>query len=240
MNCYQHPDASATAFCRSCGRAVCPTCQCVTEGTVFCPDHVPGASPYAPPPSGYTAGSPFPPEIPYVPPAMNNPYISPIVSPPAALHTSPGLAFLLGLIPGVGAIYNGQYVKGLLHAIVFGLLASLTSSTGHTGGEAVFGLSTAAFYFYMPFEAYHTARKRQLGLPVDEWSSLVVGRLGSRTAAGPAILIVLGVFFLLDSLNVLPLAQLGRFWPVLLIVIGVAMLYLRMSPRAGRGKPGEF
>ena len=31
----------------------------------------------------------------------------------------------------------------------------------------------AAFWAYMAFEAYHTARKRQLGQPVDEFSSLV-------------------------------------------------------------------
>jgi len=44
-----------------------------------------------------------------------NPYVQPPVSPvfSGVNNTSPALAFLLGLIPGVGAIYNGQYVKGL-------------------------------------------------------------------------------------------------------------------------------
>jgi hypothetical protein len=140
------------------------------------------------------------------------------------------------LIPGVGAIYNGQYVKGLLHAVVFGLLITLCDSA-HGPADALFGMLIGAFYFYMPFEAYHTARKRQLGLPVDEWSSLIVAdRFGSRTAIGPALLIIFGVLFLLDSLNILSLSQLGRFWPVLLIVIGAAMLFTRLSGGSHRSR----
>jgi hypothetical protein len=134
------------------------------------------------------------------------------------------------LIPGVGAIYNGQYVKGLMHAVIFGLFISMIDGMGHTGGAPFFGMLTAAFYFYMPFEAYHTARKRQLGLPVDEWSSLVIAnRFGARAPIGPVLLIVLGILFLLDSLKLVPLSELGRFWPVLLILIGAGMLYSRLA-----------
>ena len=39
-------------------------------------------------------------------------------------NVSPGLALFLGMIPGVGAIYNGQYAKGMVHAIVWGVLMS--------------------------------------------------------------------------------------------------------------------
>ncbi len=236
MNCYQHPDVSATAFCRSCGRALCANCQYPAEGTVFCYEHAP-ASAYAPPPPSYPPTPPYPPDLPYTPPSGQppNPYTSPIPPPPPVMHTSPGLAFLLGLIPGVGAIYNGQYVKGLLHALVFGLLITITSHGG--GATPVFGILIAAFYFYMPFEAYHTARKQQLGVPVDQWSSLIsFGRFGSSAAMGPILLIVLGVAFLLDSLNLLPLAEIFRFWPVLLIVIGAGMLYLRVSGGSVRSR----
>ena len=42
---------------------------------------------------------------------------------------------LLGLIPGVGAIYNGQYAKGLVHAVVFGLLVSAIANGHGNGGH---------------------------------------------------------------------------------------------------------
>ena len=236
MNCYLHPEVAATAFCRSCGRPLCTYCQRPAEGTVFCQEHVPapsmeqpGAAPYTPaadasgytPPGGaaYTAPPP-------------NPYYAPVV---AGAQTSPGLAFLLGLIPGVGAIYNGQYLKGLVHAIIIGLLMSLANAAEGTSGQPLLIMLTFAFWCYMPFEAYHTAKKRQMGVPVDEWSSLMApeSRMG-RLPIGPIILIGIGIIFLLDTLHLIEFREFGRFWPVLLILVGAYMLYARLagpSPR---------
>lgn len=144
---------------------------------------------------------------------------------------SPGLAFLLGLIPGVGAIYNGQYAKGLIHAVIFGMLVSITDNHDLNGGfEALFGLMSAVWVFYMAFEAHHTAKRRLYGLPVDEFSSLV--RINPGTNAfpiGPVILIGAGVFFLLANFNLIRLADFARFWPVLLIAAGAWLLYARMK-----------
>jgi hypothetical protein len=89
----------------------------------------------------------------------------------------------------------------------------------------------------MPFEAYHTAKRRQLGLPVDEWSSILPRTAYTNQASvGPIILILIGVAFLLDSLHIIDFWSLRRFWPilwpVLLIVVGAYTLYsrLRESP----------
>lgn len=230
MNCYLHSDLPATAFCRACGRALCGSCQRPASGTVFCSEHVPAATSYGPSADPYStpAGGPNPYTQPNPPPSAT-----------ATVQTSPGLAFLLGLIPGVGAIYNGQYMKGLVHAVLFGFLVSFTNSADHTAGEPVFGLLVAAFYFYMPFEAYHTARKRQTGIAVDEWSSLISqNRLTTaRTPIGPIVLILLGVLFLLDSLHLISFQEIGRFWPVILIVAGAAMLYSRLGSAAQPGGP---
>ena len=59
---------------------------------------------------------------------------------------------------------------------------------------------------YMAFEAYHTAKRRQQGQPVDEFSSLIPMRAGrSRFPVAPVVLIALGVIFLLDNLDLLDL-----------------------------------
>lgn len=172
-----------------------------------------------------------------------NPYVGATgAASTTGIRTHPALAFILGWIPGVGAIYNGQYIKGLVHAVIFGLLVTLGSNAGNAGGPFL-GIMTAAFVFYMAFEAYHTAKKRQMGIPVAEWSSLSLpqSRFPSRSPAGPVLLIVLGVFFLLDTLHLIPFHEIARFWPLLLIIAGAAMLYSRASNLASSPPPsGPF
>jgi hypothetical protein len=200
MNCYQHPDAAAVAFCRTCGKPLCQECQRPVHGTIVCEEHAPQQM---------------------LPPA-----------PVSRAHAdvSPGLAFILGLIPGVGAIYNGQYAKGVVHVVIFGLLISIESSGTAHGFEPWFGLLIAIWYFYMPFEAYHTARKRQLGEAVDEFSSVfpLRARRGGLPA-GPIVIIALGVIFLLDTMNLVHFEDIVRWWPLALIALGGYMLYCRLS-----------
>lgn len=214
MNCYLHTEIPAAAFCRSCGKPLCTVCQRPANGTVYCEEHFPAVAnpqnPYAQP-IGAPLGTPF------------NASLQPV-------STSPALAFALGFIPGVGAIYNGQYLKGLVHAVIFGLIVSLMNATHGGAGEPLLGIILCAFVFYMPFEAYHTARRRQLGQPVEEFSSLIAqNRLASRTPLGPIFLIGIGVLFLLDTLHLVEFQDLARFWPVLLILAGAFMLYNRVA-----------
>jgi hypothetical protein len=210
MNCAYHPEIAATAFCRTCGKPLCQSCQRPAQGTIFCEEHavVQAASPAA----GYS------------------PYASPYTAPPLTSGPSPGLAFLLGLIPGVGAIYNGQYGKGLIHVVILGLLISIASSGA--GGDLVplFGLLIALWFPYMAFEAYHTAAKRQRGEAVDEFSSIfpLQGR-GRGFPVGPILLIAVGVIFLLETMGIVRIYQILRYWPVFLIALGCYMLYLRLT-----------
>jgi len=82
--------------------------------------------------------------------------------PPPRSHAThnPWVAGLLGFIPGVGAMYNEQYAKGIVHLVVFAILVSLTDNHG------LFGLFIAGWVFYMAIEAYHTAAARRDGHPL--------------------------------------------------------------------------
>ena len=74
-----------------------------------------GAANLGVPPAPAVPAPPFPYHpSPYSTPVPYAPGVPPIR--PAKGSSSPALAFILGfLIPGVGAIYNGQYAKGLVH-----------------------------------------------------------------------------------------------------------------------------
>src|SRR5579872_2876148 len=150
MNCQNHPEVPATAYCRACGKPVCDECRRDSFGTVFCAEHVPaaagtapGGGPWAPPGAPpFTGPQPFTttsagPGMPGSGPFGPGPQGRPV----SFSDVSPGLAFFLGWIPGVGAIYNGQYAKGLVHAIVWGVMVSIINSGGSRGLEPIFGRS---------------------------------------------------------------------------------------------------
>lgn len=175
-----------------------------------------------------------------VPPVESSPYTNPYTAPASGAGTpppipasevSPGLAFGLGLIPGVGAIYNAQYAKGLMHVVIFGLMISILDSGATRGLTPLIALLLAAFCCYMPFEAYHTALRRQRGLVADEFSSLVPAH-SSKFPVAPIVLIALGVVFLLSNLDMLDIERLFRYWPVMLIALGAYMLFVRLSGTA--------
>jgi hypothetical protein len=246
MNCANHPETPATAFCRDCGKPMCPECQRPALGSIYCAEHLPAAAPPIPPP-------PFPPEAarmqpppppppPYTRPAYSatpNPYTAPAASATEDGSGHPVLALLLGFIPGVGAIYNGQYAKGLIHVVVFGLLISMLNR-GAGPFEPLFGILLGAWVFYMAFEAYHTARKKRYGIAVEEFSSLFdVRPVSGRFPAGALVLIGLGFILLLDTTDIISMEQLERYWPVGLIVFGLYMLYARLSPAQARERRAE-
>jgi hypothetical protein len=162
MNCANHPDHEAAAFCQHCGKPVCSECVRNVGSSIFCEPclaarvagSVPPAAGYgytsAP---GYTGASGYPP-----PGAAGYPPAGPSAG---AGEPSPGLATLLGFIPGVGAMYNGQYAKGIVHLIVFAVLVSLADDVNE-----IFGLFVAGWIAYMVIEAHHTACARRDGTPL--------------------------------------------------------------------------
>jgi hypothetical protein len=169
MNCANHPDRERAAFCQNCGKPLCSECTRGIGNSIFCEPcftartTAPGQPPAGQPP--YTAG-------PFQPGAYNT-------GAPNPGAPSPGLAALLGFIPGVGAMYNGQYAKGFVHLIIFAILTSLADN-----GNDIFGLFVAGWVIYMVIEAHHTARARRDGTPLPNPFGL--NDLGERLGFGKA------------------------------------------------------
>jgi hypothetical protein len=194
MNCFYHPDRPATAFCQSCGKPLCPACIRSADGLLLCePDFL-----SRPAPQPGTAAQPAMPAQPGMPGAGAAPFsasgyrpvgwspqpgqYSAAPAPPA--HASPVLAGLLGFIPGVGAMYNGQFIKALLHVVVFIVLI------GATEHFDLAGLLLSAWVFYQVFDAAQTASARRDGRPLpDPFGMLDLSqRLGPQSgAAAPYI-----------------------------------------------------
>jgi len=134
MDCVNHSGVTATAFCQNCGKALCPNCvRNGAGGQILCEPC-------------WVAWQNVP-----------NPFIAPPMGGP-----NPSAAAVLGLIPGVGAMYNGQYFKGLIHVVIFVVIISITTHFG------LFGLFIPAWILYQSFEAFHTAKAIREGQPIPD------------------------------------------------------------------------
>jgi len=227
MKCAVHTDVDAIGYCRNCGKALCSTCARPIRDVYYCEDCLAGAVGIpAPPPAGnptpYTdAPSPYG----SVPPPVAGPI--PPVPPRPRTAGSPAVAFLLGLFPGLGAVYNGEYNKALIHIVVFAaMIVGLSSDLG-AGADTALGLLLSGFIFYMAFDAMRTSKAKALGEtsvdPLETWSK--------DRPIGPIILIGLGVLFLLNNFSWFPFYKIERFWPLILIAVGVLMFRNRLGRR---------
>ncbi|MGH9415234.1 MAG: B-box zinc finger protein [Terriglobales bacterium] len=216
MNCYLHSDRPATAYCRTCGRALCPEDQREIYGVIYCQECL--ARPLG-----------------QAPPAAAAPGIAAPAAAPASTPgtPSPGLALALGFIPGVGAVYNGQYLKAFVQVVIFAFLIAMENSVS-AAVDTFFGLAIAAFYFYMVIDSFHTAKRLQAGLPADDFLNLGGGAGQPINAPVAAIvLIVIGVIFLLRSMGFFYYDISRFFWPAILIAVGIYLWLRQRGPQQG-------
>lgn len=214
MKCAVHSDVDAVGYCRNCGKAMCSTCVRPVRDVLYCEDCLAGIMGI--PGAGVAPGVPA-----SAPGALPPPATS------ARSGGSPGVAFVLGLFPGLGAVYNGEYNKALIHIVVFIAMVVGANSDPGDAAETVLGLLIAGFILYMGFDAMRVAKARNLGEnppdPLENWSK--------NRPIGPIILIVLGVLFLLNNFNWLPFWRIGRLWPLVLVGVGVLMFRNRLERR---------
>lgn len=144
MNCANHPEVEVAAYCQNCGKGLCSNCVRSVGGMIYCEPCLSARLGLGGTPVGVGGAAPLPPGV----VAQSGP--------------SPAAAFLLGFIPGVGAMYNGQFIKGLVHVLVFIILIGITEHAG------VFGIAIAGWVAYQVFDAFETAKARREGRPLPD------------------------------------------------------------------------
>jgi hypothetical protein len=202
---------------------MCPACARPVRDVLYCEDCL--ATVMGHPAPAQTARPVEPGVAPPVS-AFAPPPIVPAVR--TAWHSSPTVAFILGLFPGLGAIYNGQYNKGLIHIAIFAsIIVALSTDIGE-GLGAMLGIFLAGFVFYCAFEAMRTAQAKNLGTtpadPLESWSR--------ERPIGPIILIGLGAVLLLNNFHFFDFIRIGQFWPLILIGAGLYMFRNRLTGRS--------
>src|SRR5208282_4153239 len=226
MNCNTHGDTAAVAFCRTCGKPLCNQCTRDVRGVIYCESclaaRMEGTTP-----------APFVPMTPPQPPPTGyqqfmDQGLGVKVPPGPSSGPNPAVAGILaGFFPiGVGAVYTGQYAKGLSHLVIMVLLILGVSSNLPWPVITGLGIAIGFFYVYQIIDAIRSAKAVQMGEPAPDPFGLAqvfgVGEKfeGTKVPTGAAVLIGLGVLFLLHTAGLFEIGM-GLFVSLILIFLGV-------------------
>jgi LiaI-LiaF-like transmembrane region len=201
MKCTYHVAIDSQAFCSTCNKPLCGECTHQVKGKAFCEDCLVRGAEWAA-----------------------------TVKDLRIPTDSPKRAALVSLIPGMGAVYNGEYVKAITQFAVFAALCVMGDDF-----HQVFGFGAFAFLVFTMFDSYRTAEARNLAR-IEARSPTAVSPSKDRSVAGWGVfLILLGVVFLLQ--NIIPYHFLHRLWPLVFIGLGGYLVYFAVGRRAASVPP---
>ena len=193
--CSYHAKNPAVVQCNQCARPLCPACDHRIRGFPFCQDCI----------------------VVGVELLRQQSTASPIIR----RRTSPFVATLLSFVPGLGAAYNGQTSKAIVH---FAIFASFFQMAVLTQGMQFFVLGVLGTWLFAAVDACRTAQLMRAGLALETEEDVIARRLYGNPFAWGVTLIIIGTIFLLQTLLgiQLPVRQL---LPVALVAVGAYMLF---------------
>ncbi|NLT67385.1 MAG: hypothetical protein GXX84_12350 [Acidobacteria bacterium] len=206
MRCINHPAVETQEACSACSRALCNECIHRIKGKPYCEDCLARGAEWASTVKDLRLPS-----------------------------DSPKRAALCAIIPGMGAVYNNEYLKAITYFAVWAAL--ITMGTRVSG---VFGFGSFVFLVFTIFDAYRSAedlarRRIETGIVEDRRPTQDKALIGWGV-----LLIVMGILFLLH--NLIPYYWLYRFWPILFIALGAYLVYRAIKSRddnSGESTSGE-
>src|SRR5438477_5283981 len=199
MNCAYHTKNPATVQCSQCVRALCPACDPRIRGFPFCQDCIVAGVEMLRSQAARTTD-------PHVIRRKTSPFIA---------------TFLSFFVPGLGAAYNGQTSKAIVHFAVF---ASFFQMAVVTDGVTFFVLGIFATWLFAAVDACRTAQLMRAGLAPDAEEDAITRQLYGNPLAWGITLLALGAVFLAHTLLGLQFPAL-RTLPVALVVLGAYMLF---------------
>jgi hypothetical protein len=204
MFCVYHPTNAATAQCAGCNRPLCAACDHRIKAQPYCEDCIvrgvdvlrrPSA-PVVAPQAAYAARAPY-----------NAP--------------SPTKATLLALVPGLGAVYNRQNLKALVHFLA-------TAGLFEIGGATDIGFFIGGgfvFFLFTLIDANRSAKAIAAGVdPRDDERRLKWAFARYKPVWG-LVLIAASLIAVVTSLPILPgVITPARIWAVILFLAGAYMI----------------
>ncbi|MCU1266369.1 MAG: hypothetical protein JWM21_2687 [Acidobacteria bacterium] len=212
MYCSYHSKNPAVVQCNQCARPLCAACDHRIRGFPFCQDCIVAGVEML----RQQAQSPAPHEM--------------------RRRNSPFVATLLSFVPGLGAAYNGQTSKAIVH---FAIFASFFQMAVLTQGVHFFVLGVLGTWLFAAVDACRTAQLMRAGLAADTEEDVIARRLYGNPLAWGVTLIIIGTVFLLHTLLGLQL-PIKKLLPVALVALGAYMLFDYLRRRKGSERVVRF
>lgn len=212
MNCIYHTKNPAVVQCNGCSRPLCPACDHRVRGFPFCQDCI-------------VAGV-----------EMLRQQSRKMGVPVVRRQSSPVIATLLSfIVPGLGAAYNGQTSKAVVHFAIFASFFQMAILMDKEPGQPFFILGFIGTWLFSAVDACRTAQLMRSGLAANAEEDVIARRLYGNPVAWGITLVVIGIIFLLHTVFriYLPIAKL---LPVLLVVLGGYMLVDYIQRRTKRDR----
>lgn len=151
-------------------------------------------------------------------------------------RSSPFVATLLSFVPGLGAAYNGQTAKAIVH---FAIFATFFQMAVLTQGVHFFVLGVLGIWSFAAVDACRTAQLLRAGLAVDTEEDLIARRLYGNPLAWGVTLMIIGTVFLMHTLLGWQL-PVRKLLPVALVALGAYMLFDYLRSRKGSERAVRF
>src|ERR1051325_9459742 len=214
MTCSYHTKNPATVQCSQCARALCPACDHRIRGFPFCQDCIVAGVEMLRHQRSQTSDANV-----------------------IRRQTSPFIAtFLSMFVPGLGAAYNGQTSKAIVHFAVF---ASFFQMAVVTNGVAIFVLGVFGTWLFAAVDACRTAQLIRAGLAPDAEEDAITRQLYGNPVAWGVTLLVLGLVFLAHTVLGVQF-PVRRALPVALVILGAYMLFDYLKRRKRRDELRGF
>jgi len=134
---------------------------------------------------------------------------------------NPSLAAFLAIFPGMGAIYNGNIIKGITYMLIFAVLIVLTDNANDPDA-IVFGLMIAGFFIFQILDSYNEAARINRNELAAESPA---GHKEDLSLFASITVLLIGIIFQLANFDLLTYRQVTRLWPLVLITFGIKIVY---------------
>lgn len=141
-----------------------------------------------------------------------------------------GAVVLSALCPGFGLFYLGNYIKGMVHLLIFVALVVLAS---HSVGTEIpiFVLMCIAFYIYQLLDCLEETKKINQETTMEQANVEKTGSKQNISLFAAIVILVLGILFQMAKLEIITFQQILRLWPLVLIGLGGKYIYTYMTSK---------